>query len=87
MPASVTPPVLKQPLRSGRVVGDLEPSAARGVGEVGLGIATAQPGKRVSFDRVVLATVVEGLERAEPFAQGGVEAAGANRGAAEPGRT
>ncbi len=59
------PPVGEQPLlRRGRVVVDCEPAALGGVGEVGLGVAAAQPGERFAFERVALATV---LRRARSF--------------------
>ena len=75
------PPVFKQPLLgSGRIVCDLEAAAAGGVSEVGLGIAVAHLGECLAFDRLVLAAVVKEFERAESFAEGGVEAAGADSG-------
>ena len=73
------PPVGEQPLlRRGRVVVDCEPAALGGVGEVGLGVAAAQPGERFAFERVALATVRAELDRSESFAERGVEAAGAD---------
>jgi hypothetical protein len=75
------PPVLEQPLlRRGRFVGELEATAAGGVGEVGLRVAAAEVGECVSLDRVVLAAVIEEFERSESFAECGVEAACADGG-------
>ncbi len=74
------PPVLEQPLLGGgRVVVDVEAAAPGGVGEVGLGVAAAQLASASPFERVALAAVLGELDRAEPFAEGGEEPAGADR--------
>ena len=75
------PPVGEQPLLGDCwLLFDVEAAAAGGVGEVGLGVAVAEVLECVAFERVVLAAVLGEVDRAEPVAEGGEEAAGADGG-------
>jgi hypothetical protein len=81
IPPRVPPPVGEQSLlRERRAIVDREAAAARGVSEVGLGVTGSEVGERFAFERVALAAVAGQLDRLEAFAQGLVEAAGADGG-------
>ena len=79
--AGVLPPVGEQP-RPGRdgAVGDDEPLALLGVGEVVAADAGADASERVAFELVVLAAVLGQLDRAVAFDDAGEEAACADGG-------